>query len=54
MRGLGKCDKPDCFRLVKIGVSFCCAPCADAASGRYEVSEHSSGCDARHAERGEQ
>ena len=48
---LKECDKPDCFRRVKASVVYCCAPCAVAAEGRYEVAEHSEGCEQGHAER---
>jgi hypothetical protein len=48
-----KCSKPDCRRLVPRGIYYCCHPCAVAAAGRYEVNQHSSGCDLRLAERGE-
>jgi hypothetical protein len=47
-----ECRKPDCRRLVKRGVTFCCAPCAEAAEGHYEIDAHSEGCDERAAERG--
>ncbi|MDX2757849.1 hypothetical protein PV729_45310 [Streptomyces europaeiscabiei] len=50
---LKECGKPDCFRQVKASVEFCCAKCAAAAEGRYEVAQHSEGCERRHAERGE-
>jgi hypothetical protein len=50
---LKKCDKPDCFRQVKSYVAYCCAECAVAAEGRYEIHQHSEGCEQRHAERGE-
>lgn len=50
---LKECRKPDCFRQVKASVEYCCAECAVAAEGRYEVAQHSEGCEQRHAERGE-
>lgn len=50
---LKKCAKPDCFRQVKAAVEYCCAECTVAAEGRYEVDQHSEGCEQRHAERGE-
>lgn len=50
---LRKCLKPDCMRKVKLGITYCCAECAVAAEGRYEIHEHSEGCNARTAERGE-
>jgi len=50
--GLHKCDKPDCFRQVKIGVAYCCHPCSTATAGRYEIHEHSDGCEQRHEQRG--
>lgn len=50
---LKECDKPDCFRQVKPHVAYCCAECAVAAEGRYEIHQHSEGCEQRHAERGE-
>ncbi|MER7937878.1 MULTISPECIES: hypothetical protein [unclassified Streptomyces] len=49
---LHKCAKPDCTRQVKAGAVHCCADCATAAAGRYEVHEHSTGCEQRHAMRG--
>jgi len=51
-RALGECAKADCARLVKSGVLYCCAPCAEAAAGQYEIEAHSAGCDQRSAERG--
>ena len=48
-----ECDKPDCFRRVRPHIAYCCAECATAAAGRYEIHEHSEGCEQRHAERGE-
>lgn len=50
---LEKCAKPDCWRQVKAGVQYCCSECATAGEGRYEIHQHSTGCDQRHAERGE-
>ena len=50
---LRKCLKPDCMRKVKLGIEYCCTPCAIAAAGRHEVDQHSTGCDQRTAERGE-
>lgn len=50
---LRKCAKPDCFRQVKSSVRYCCSDCAVAAERLHEVHEHSSGCELRHAERGE-
>lgn len=50
---LRKCLKPDCMRKVKLGTAHCCAECVAAADGRYEIHEHSEGCNARTAERGE-
>ena len=50
---LVKCQKPDCVRQAKAGVEYCCAPCAVSAAGRWEVDEHSEGCEQRHAERGD-
>jgi hypothetical protein len=50
---LRKCLKPDCMRKVKKGIDYCCAECAVAAAGKFEIHEHSEGCNARAAERGE-
>ena len=50
---LRKCLKPDCMRKVKKGIDYCCAECAVAAEGKYEIHEHSEGCNTRTAERGE-
>jgi predicted phage terminase large subunit-like protein len=50
--GYNRCGKPDCDRTVKPGVLFCCAPCAQAADGGYEIHAHSDGCDRRAGERG--
>jgi hypothetical protein len=50
---LKKCDKPDCWRQVKTNVQYCCSECATAGEGRYEIHQHSDGCEQRHAERGE-
>lgn len=49
---LHKCGKPDCFRQVSAASVYCCYPCSLAAEGRYEIHEHSPGCEQRHAERG--
>ncbi len=60
-----KCRKPDCFRKVKPGISYCCHSCATAAEARapYEIEPyrpgehwilvHSQSCEERSAERGE-
>jgi hypothetical protein len=45
------CRRPHCGRVVKRGVIYCCAPCAQAAGGNYEIDEHSGGCDERAAGR---
>lgn len=50
---LRKCLKPDCMRKVKLGITYCCGECAVAAEGRYEIHEHSDGCNTRTTERGE-
>jgi hypothetical protein len=50
---LRKCLKPDCPRKVPVGTRYCCAPCSHAGRHGYEIDQHSSGCDARAAERGE-
>lgn len=51
LRELVKCRKPDCGRLVPKGTLYCCTPCAVAAEGRYEIDEHSDGCNVRFTER---
>jgi hypothetical protein len=50
---LRKCLKPDCMRKVKLGITYCCGECAVAAKGRYEIHDHSDGCNTRTTERGE-
>ncbi|MEV4079702.1 hypothetical protein AB0J43_05355 [Nonomuraea fuscirosea] len=50
-RWMVECGKPDCGRAVPEGVRFCCAPCAVAAEGRFEVDAHLVSCDALWAER---
>lgn len=51
MTSLVKCCKPDCGRMVKVGVAYCCDPCASAAEGHYEIERHTAGCDQRANER---
>jgi hypothetical protein len=48
---LVKCQKPDCFRLVLVGAAYCCNNCRIADEGKYEIDQHSSGCDERYAAR---
>ena len=53
---LKKCDNPECSRLVRKGVEYCCAPCRQAREDGYEIHEsgplgHSEGCNRRHEER---
>jgi hypothetical protein len=64
MADVKKCDKPDCPRVVPIGVLYCCGACsyADGNFGKGEKFDmagyegtplgHSESCDKRHAERG--
>lgn len=40
-----KCGKPDCLRQTTS--AYCCAPCREAAEGKYEIHAHSEGCDTR-------
>lgn len=51
MADLHACPNPACPRLVSEMSHYCCAPCNDAAAGKYEVHAHSPGCDERDAER---
>jgi predicted phage terminase large subunit-like protein len=46
-----KCRNELCDRLVSAASAYCCAACAQAAEGRYEIHAHSDGCDRRAAER---
>ena len=51
-----KCEKPDCDRLVKQGVLYCCHGCTLAAEGKYEIHPtgplgHSTECNEREAQR---
>jgi hypothetical protein len=48
---LDECTKPDCERAVPRGTAHCCAPCAHAAEHKYEIHQHSPGCDDRWAVR---
>jgi hypothetical protein len=56
-----KCLKPDCLRKVKPGVAYCCAQCAAADEGGYELAgpdahsllRHDDRCDGRTGARGE-
>lgn len=41
-----ECHHPACTRIVK-GALYCCANCAEADAGNYEIHTHSFGCGAR-------
>ncbi|MEU4574655.1 hypothetical protein [Nonomuraea sp. NPDC023979] len=46
-----ECRKPDCERAVPEGVRYCCTPCAVAAEGQYEISQHQANYNATWADR---
>lgn len=49
---LKPCAKPDCSRLVSPISAYCCSPCRLADQPpRYEIHQHSPGCDERAARR---
>ena len=53
---LKQCDNPLCDRKTKVGVKYCCGPCATAHEGKYEIHEsgllgHTDSCDKRHSDR---
>lgn len=41
------CRPPYCKRFVSAVSIYCCTPCGNAAEGKYEIDEHSEGCDER-------
>lgn len=52
-----KCNNGLCDRQTKKGIVYCCAACAQANEGHYEIHPdgplgHSESCDQRHDERG--
>lgn len=54
LQKLQKCATPDCDR--RTTANHCCAPCATAHEGHYEIHEtgllaHSAGCEERTRER---
>lgn len=56
-RPMGPCENPLCDRYVPQGIQYCCAGCAAAHVGKYEIHEdgplgHTGGCNEKYAQRG--
>jgi hypothetical protein len=51
MDSLRPCANRLCERKVGGSAAYCCAPCADADEGHYEIDTHTGSCDVRWAYR---
>lgn len=53
VEALRACVNPECLRKLGGSAAYCCAACADADDGRFEIHAHTGQCDATAAQRGE-